>query len=148
MRKALIALTTIAVASLGAVVPASAAEAAGCASAKSAALSGYMYAYDSINCSGHLGHAKGDDLDWGDSAGSFQGSDTNRASSILNKGVNYEVAFYNGTGSGGGGYICLSRAEGYASNLTDDYFTTGYSANNSISSHKWSAHSSCSNWAV
>ncbi|MER5892510.1 hypothetical protein [Streptomyces sp. NPDC001876] len=147
MRKSFAVLTTLAVASLGALVPATSAQAADCSDAMAGALSGYMYAYDSTNCNGHLGHASGNDSNWGDSALSFQGGDTNKASSILNNGNNSEVAFYNGTG-GSGGHICLSRSEGWASNLSDDSFTTGVSANNTISSHAWSAASSCSRWAV
>ncbi|MFE2016890.1 hypothetical protein ACFW9O_02420 [Streptomyces sp. NPDC059499] len=147
MRKTFAVLTTVAVASLGALVPATSAQAANCSDAMAGALSGYMYAYDSTNCNGHLGHASGDDSDWGDSALSFQGSDTNKASSILNNGNNSEVAFYNWANRGGG-HICLSRSEGWASNLSDDSYTTLLSANNSISSHAWSAASSCSKWAV
>ncbi|MFE5208659.1 hypothetical protein [Streptomyces sp. NPDC056600] len=151
MRKLPVLVTTLAVAGLGLIVPATSAQAAGCATAKSAALSGYMYAYDNVNCGVELGHASGDDSNWGDSGGSFQGGDTNKATSILNKGNSYEVAFYNGTrdsGASGGGNICLSRAEGFASDLTNDYFNNGNSANNSISSHAWSSASNCSKWAV
>ncbi|TXS19048.1 peptidase inhibitor family I36 protein [Streptomyces sp. wa22] len=147
MRKAFAVLTTAAVASLGALVPATSAQAADCRDAMAGALSGYMYAYDSANCNGHLGHASGDDLNWGDSALSFQGGDNNKASSILNNGNSYEVKFYSGTG-GTGGHICLSRSEGWASNLSDDDFTNGASANNSISGHAWSSASNCSRWAV
>ncbi|MFJ6849614.1 peptidase inhibitor family I36 protein [Streptomyces sp. NPDC091271] len=147
MRKAFAALTTVAVASLGALVPATSAQAADCSDAMAGALSGYMYAYDSTNCSGHLGHASGDDSNWGDSALSFQGGDTNKASSVLNNGNSYEVKFYNGTG-GTGGHICLSRSEGWASSLLGDSFTTGAAANNSISGHAWSSAANCSRWAV
>ncbi|HWU08207.1 MAG TPA: peptidase inhibitor family I36 protein [Streptomyces sp.] len=147
MRKAFAALTTVALASLGALVPATSAQAADCSDAMSGALSGYMYAYDSTNCAGHLGHASGDDSNWGDSALSFQGGDANKASSILNNGNSYEVKFYNGTGHSGG-HICLSRSEGWASSLSNDTYSTGVSANNSISSHAWASASNCSKWAV
>ncbi|MER5551678.1 hypothetical protein ABT001_08350 [Streptomyces sp. NPDC002793] len=147
MRKAFAALTTVALASLGALVPATSAQAADCSDAMAGARSGYMYAYDSTNCNGHLGNASGDDSNWGDSALSFRAGDTNKASSILNNGNSYEVKFYNSTGHSGG-HICLSRAEGWASNLSDDTFTTGASANNSISSHAWASSSNCSKWAV
>ncbi|MFB4422297.1 peptidase inhibitor family I36 protein [Streptomyces sp. QL37] len=147
MRKAFAVLTTVAVASLGALVPATSAQAADCSDAMAGALSGYMYAYDSTNCNGHLGHASGDDSNWGDSALSFQGGDTNKASSILNNGNSYEVKFYSGTG-GSGGHICLSRSEGWASNLSNDYYNTGSSANNTISGHAWASASNCSKWAV
>lgn len=147
MRKVFAVMTTVAVASLGVLVPATSAQAADCSDAMRGAYSGYMYAYDSANCIGHLGHASGDDLNWGDSAFSFQGGDANKATSILNNGNNYEVKFYNGTG-GTGGHTCLSRAEGWASNLSDNTFTTGVSANNSISGHAWSVASNCSRWAT
>ncbi|GAA2996004.1 hypothetical protein Sfulv_38630 [Streptomyces fulvorobeus] len=147
MRKAFAVMTTVAVASLGVIVPATSAQAADCSDAMAGADSGYMFAYDSTNCSGYLGKASGDDSNWGDSALSFQGTDTNSASSILNNGNNYEVKFYNGTG-GTGGHICLSRTEGWASSLLGDTFTTGVAANNAISGHAWSTASNCSKWAV
>ncbi|MBM7437312.1 peptidase inhibitor family I36 protein [Streptomyces sp. HB132] len=147
MRKAFAVLTTVAVASLGALVPATSAQAADCSDAMAGALSGYMYAYDSTNCNGHLGHASGDDSNWGDSALSFRSGDDNKASSILNNGNNSEVKFYGATGYGGG-HICLSRSEGWASNLSDDRLSNGASANNNISSHAWANASACSKWAV
>lgn len=108
-----------------------------------------MYAYDGLDCVGFLGKAEGDDANWGDSSQSFQGGDTNKASSILNKGVNYEVKFYNGTGTGWtGGYTCLGRSEHFASDLRDNTFTSGASANNSISSHRWVSASFCDRWAT
>ncbi|MEU8651312.1 hypothetical protein [Streptomyces sp. NPDC048737] len=150
MKKLPATLTVLAMAALGTVVPLSTAHAAEtCSDDYSAAAAGSMYAYDSLNCVGRLGRAEGDDANWGDGSYSFQGGDTNKASSILNKGNNQEVQFFNGTGtSWTGGHICLSRAEGYASNLTDDYFTTGHSANNAISSHRWVGASTCDRWAV
>ncbi|WP_255249507.1 MULTISPECIES: hypothetical protein [Streptomyces] len=85
MRKPPAALTVLATAALGTAVPVSTAQAAaGCADAYAGAISGYMYAYDCTNCSGFLGRAEGNDSNWGDSGGSFQGSDTNRATSVLN----------------------------------------------------------------
>ncbi len=92
-----------------------------------------MYAYNYAFCDGYLGRAVGNDSNWGDGGGSFQGGDTNKATSILNKGNNYEVQFFNGTGTQwSGGHICLSRNEGYASDLTNDYFTSGYRVSNAI----------------
>ncbi|WP_328503471.1 hypothetical protein OG828_35285 [Streptomyces sp. NBC_00457] len=150
MRKVPAALTVLAMAALGAVVPASAAHAGPiCQQSYRDAEAGYMYAYDGLDCVGFLGKAEGDDANWGDSSQSFQGGDTNKASSILNKGVNYEVKFYNGTGTGWtGGYTCLGRSEHFASDLRDNTFTSGASANNSISSHRWVSASFCDRWAT
>ncbi|MEV3931799.1 MULTISPECIES: hypothetical protein [unclassified Streptomyces] len=150
MRKLPAALTVLALATLGTAVPASAAHAAStCSDNYSGAASGYMYAYNYAYCDGYLGRAAGDDSNWGDSGGSFQGGDTNKATSILNKGNSYEVKFYNGTGTGWtGGYICLSRNEGYASDLTNDYFTSGSRVSNAISSHRWVSAGNCSKWAT
>ncbi|GHH45726.1 peptidase inhibitor family I36 protein [Streptomyces candidus] len=147
MRKAFAVLTAVTVASLGALVPATSAQAADCSDAMAGALSGYMYAYDNTNCNGYLGRASGDDSDWGNSSQSFQGGDNNKASSILNNGNSYEVKFY-GAANSGGGHICLSRSEGWASNLSDDTLTNGAPANNNISSHAWASASNCSKWAV
>ncbi|WP_406351843.1 hypothetical protein [Streptomyces sp. NBC_00658] len=142
MRKLSAALTVLGMAALGTVVPVSAAHAAEtCSDNYSAATAGYMYAYDYVDCVGQLGKVSGNDSDWG--------VDSNKASSILNKGNFQEVQFFNGTGTGWtGGHTCLSRNEGYASDLTDNYFTSGYSANNSISSHRWVNASTCDRWAT
>lgn len=150
MRKLPAALTVLGMAALGTVVPVSAANAAEtCSDNYNGADLEYMYAYDSVDCVGFLGKAKLNDPNWGDSAASFQGGDTNKASSILNKGASYEVQFFNGTGTGWtGGHTCLARSEHYASDLTNNYFTSGASANNSISSHRWVSASTCDRWAT
>lgn len=150
MRKLPAALTVLAMAALGTVIPASAAHAAAtCADAYNGATLQYMYAYDSVDCVGFLGRAKANDANWGDSSNSFQGGDTNKASSILNRGEVSAVQFFNGTGTGWtGGYTCLSRSEHFASDLTDNTFTSGVSANNSISSHRWVVPSTCNRWAT
>ncbi|NBM15723.1 hypothetical protein [Streptomyces sp. GC420] len=151
MRKTFAVLAALALAGLGAAVPAAAAQAApagalaDCGDAWPNATSGYFYAYSGTYCSGYLGKAAGNDSDWGDSSGSFQGSDTNSASSVLNKGTSgMAVAVYNGTGTDwGGGYACLARSEYYASNLSDDSFSSGAGVNNGISSHRWAWNSEC-----
>ncbi|MEV0223251.1 hypothetical protein [Streptomyces sp. NPDC050704] len=149
MRKLPAALTVLGMAALGTVVPVSAAHAAEtCSDNYSAARAGYMYAYNSVDCVGQLGLAFGDDENWGNSSQSFQGGDTNKASSILNKGNSEEVQFFNGTNTWTGGHTCLSRNERYASDLTNNYFTSGASANNSISSHRWVHASTCDRWAT
>ncbi|MDQ0946599.1 hypothetical protein QFZ24_000522 [Streptomyces phaeochromogenes] len=115
------------------------------------AVSGYMSAYSAINCDGYIGAAKGNDLDWGDSSGSFRGGDANQASSVVNKGNYSEVKFYLGSGGNSIFHICLTRAEGFVRNLTDDYWLgdrTFGSVNNAIGSHRWVERTSCSALAV
>jgi hypothetical protein len=114
-------------------------------------VSGYMSAYSSINCDGFLGLAEGNDLNWGDSSGSFRGGDANQASSAVNKGNYSEVKFYLGTGANHNFHICLTRAEGFVSNLTDDYWLGERnfgSVNNAIGSHRWVDRTACSALAV
>ncbi|WP_395362774.1 hypothetical protein ACHGLA_22520 [Streptomyces sp. YH02] len=112
------------------------------------AKAGYMYAWTLPNCSGLLGGDVNDDSDWGDSSGSFTGSDTNNAESVMNKGVpdTYDIVrFSNYTAyNTANGYGCLSRGEKYADTLWDDRMSNGSPAHNSISSHKWV--SSCGHW--
>ncbi|MDO0932591.1 hypothetical protein QQY66_13120 [Streptomyces sp. DG2A-72] len=150
MRKLPAALTVLGMAALGTVIPVSSAHAVeSCADNYRNAASGYMYAYDYVDCVGPLGRDDANDSNWGDSSHQFRGSDTNKASSILNKGNHQEVQFFNGTGTGWtGGHTCLARSEHYASDLTNNYFTSGYSANNSISSHRWVGASTCDRWAT
>ncbi|MGA5551757.1 hypothetical protein [Streptomyces pseudogriseolus] len=115
------------------------------------AVSGYMSAYDKVNCDGYLGMAKGNDLNWGDNAGSFRGTDKNRASSLVNKGNYSEVKFFPGAGGDSTFYICLTRAEGFVRDLTDDYWLedrTFGSVNNSIGSHRWVPRNACAFLAV
>ncbi|GAA2333310.1 hypothetical protein OKJ48_23870 [Streptomyces kunmingensis] len=132
---------------------ASAAEAATCWDIfYKTARAGYMYAYNGANCQGQLGLALGNDQDWGDSASSFQGTDNNKASSILNKGNYSQVKFFAFPLSypNFNPHICLSRAEGFASNLSDDDFMEDPifgTANNSISAHIWVDSTSCSAYA-
>ncbi|MEV8353410.1 hypothetical protein ACFVTT_17990 [Streptomyces niveus] len=149
MRKIPAALTVLAMAALGTVVPASAAHAApSCATAYEDASRTYMYAYSSANCVGFLGKAKGNDLNWGDSGGSFQGGDTNKATSVLNRGTDV-VQFFNGTGTDWtGGNICLKSSERFASSLADNDFSSGVSANDAISSHRWVLGGACDAWAT
>ncbi|MGW0828542.1 hypothetical protein [Streptomyces sp. NPDC002845] len=115
------------------------------------AVSGYMSAYDKLNCDDFLGMAAGNDLDWGDSSGGFRGSDRNKASSLVNKGNYYEVKFYLGSGGNSNFHICLTRAEGFVRDLRDDYWLNDPlfgTVNNSIGSHRWVTRTSCSAYAV
>ncbi|GHJ41600.1 hypothetical protein [Streptomyces sp. TS71-3] len=146
MRKLSAVVAALALAGLGAVVPAGTAQAStACDNAWAGATSGDFYAYSNANCSGFLGKAAGDDSNWGDGSGSFQGSDTNSASSVLTRGTSgLAVAVYNGTGTDwGGGYTCLRKSEYYASNLSDNKFTSGAGVDNAISSHRWASESAC-----
>ncbi|NJP99578.1 hypothetical protein [Streptomyces zingiberis] len=151
MRKTIAALAALGAASLGVLVPAGTAQAStACDNAWRALPAGYMAAYENANCGGDLlGRTPGEDSNWGNSQGAFQGSDTNRASSVLNAGTTDTawtvVQFFNGTGTGWtGGYSCLKRSEFYADNLTDDYFTSGHVVNDNISSHRWVRTGDCS----
>ncbi|MFD5102115.1 hypothetical protein [Streptomyces albidochromogenes] len=151
MRKIPAILATLALAGLGAALPATSAQAepaaalADCRDAWNGATTGDFYAYSNAHCNGFLGKAAGDDSNWGNGQGPFQGGDTNKASSVLNKGTSgMAVAVYNGTGTDwGGGYSCLARSEYYASNLNDDYFSSGAGVNDGISSHRWAWNSEC-----
>lgn len=129
--------------------PSASAAAATCSDNYEKARAGYMYAYNGAYCENQLGLAFGNDQDWGDSASSFQGSDDNVASSILNKGETSQVKFFNFPRDtpGYNPHICLLRAEGYASDLRDDYWDErpGFgTVNNSISAHIWVGLTSCS----
>lgn len=155
MRKIPAVLAALAFAGLGAVVPATTAQAAAdCSDNYSDARWGSMYAYKHAYCESHLGNSDSWDSDWGNSSGPFQGGDTNEASSILNKGNSYEVQFFNGTGRDwAGGHICLSRDEAYASDLSNDEWHNDIDdeggANDAISSHRWVDPNSnnCDRWA-
>jgi hypothetical protein len=140
MRKIPVLLATLALACLGAAAPATTAQAdpvtplADCAFAWDGAASGYFHAYSGYGCNGFLGKASGDDRNWCDSFGPFQGGDTNSTGSILNKGTSgIAVAIYNGTGTDwGGGYSCLRLGELYANDLSDNTFTSGYLIDDAI----------------
>lgn len=101
---------------------------------------GMVRAWQLKDCSGiYLGGTQSWDSDWGNSSGPFQGSDDNRATSVMNSGYrgSYDiVAFYRLAGYGGG-YTCLSPGELYADDLSDNRFSTGKIVDNRISSHRW-----------
>ncbi|WP_372345552.1 hypothetical protein [Streptomyces sp. KL116D] len=89
MRRLPAMLAALALASLGVLVPATSAQADNwaCNDNYEAAMYGYMYAYDDMECHGVLwATPQSWDSDWGNSNGPFRGADTNNASSILNKG--------------------------------------------------------------
>lgn len=153
-RKIPVLLATLALAGLGAATPVATAEAApsksvaadSCVDDYRSARSGFFYAYEHANCRTLLGYTDGVDANWGNGQGAFQGRDTNRASSVLNKGQRLEVAVYNGTDTDwGGGMACLKRSEKYASNLNNNTFHNGVAINDGISSHRWVRAAQCNN---
>ncbi|MCF4121975.1 hypothetical protein L1785_13405 [Antribacter sp. KLBMP9083] len=151
MRKMSVLLATLGLLVAGTLFPVTSAQAASqlCDSAWQSASSGSFYAYDYADCLGRLGSSAGNDSHWGDAAGGFQGTDTNRASSILHKGTSgLAVKVYNGNFYTGA-YACIKRSEYYVSSLDDDYLTGGVHftdrvpASNTISSHKWVEEAAC-----
>jgi len=150
MRKISILFATLGLVIAGVLLPVASAQAsAACDTAWRNATSGNFYAYRYDNCAGYLGSAAGNDANWGDSSGGFQGSDTNKAFSILHKGTSgLAVKVYDGTGYTGA-YSCIKKSEYYVASLYDDSLTGGgpgtgpVRAFNSISSHKWVSESDC-----
>lgn len=149
MRKILATAATLGLAGLGAIVPATSAQAStACDNAWRNATSGYVYAYKYINCDTYLGRDIDEDSNWADSSGGFQGSDNNNATSVLHKGTSgMAVKFYDHVNYSGG-HTCLKKSEVYMDSLGLQYFTsyngTAESANNDISSHNWVWESACS----
>ncbi|GAA2114024.1 hypothetical protein [Streptomyces synnematoformans] len=145
MRRILAAAATLGLAGLGALVPASGSQAASeaCDNAWHNAPSGHFRAYNSSNCSGLLGSDPGYDGNWSNSEGRFQGTDNDKATSLVHKGTSgmavkvYQHSHYSG------GHTCLAKAEYYMDTLSGHYYTNGVSVNNSISSHEWAWHSNC-----
>ncbi|MFD8377523.1 hypothetical protein ACFV2X_02895 [Streptomyces sp. NPDC059679] len=152
MRRITATLATLALAGLGATVPASGAQAASahCDEKWNNTRSGLVVAYGGANCYGDvLGWTESWDSDWGNSSGPFEHGDTNEATSVLHKGTSgYAVQFFNDTGQDWtGGHSCLKKSEKYASDLSDNYFTVSNGAvrgvNNAISSHRWVPENKC-----
>lgn len=155
MRKLGIAVTVMGLTALGLAVPATAAQATGTGAlgavcdSKWPGRDGYVRAWDGKDCSGtYLGGTESWDSDWGNSSGPFQGSDANRASSVMNSGFTGGrdvVAFYRLTGfDAPGGYNCLKAQELYVDDLSRNTYTNGQNMNNSISSHQWVNANACS----
>ncbi|MDG9709418.1 hypothetical protein [Streptomyces sp. DH10] len=146
MRKILAAVATLGIAGLGVIVPASSAQAAShCRGVFDRAASGYFYAFFGYDCSSNMGSTDSWDSDWGNSAGPFQGGDTNTATSILNKGTSgMAVQVFNGTGKDwGGGFTCLKRSEEFMTTLVGFKFSSGAEVNDGISSHRWVWEETC-----
>ncbi|MFC8799074.1 hypothetical protein ACFT2C_15165 [Promicromonospora sp. NPDC057138] len=146
MRKISVLLATLGLVLAGALFPMSAQASTACDTAWHNATSGNFYAFDFMNCSGKLGSTTGNDSSWSDSSGGFQGSDGNKAHSLLHKGTSgMAVKVYSGV-SYQGNWSCIKKSEFYVSQLYGDYLTGGsgsYQAWNSISSHKWVREADC-----
>ncbi|MFB7612627.1 hypothetical protein [Streptomyces gardneri] len=168
MRKITAIAAALGAAVLAAVVPAAGAQAAPVASTASPycdylwngkdnngnplATWNFFYAYVNTNCDGYLGRSDGQDANWGNDQGAFQGTDIDRASSLLLKTADATLAIkvFDGTGEDwGGAYSCVRGDEFYVASLHDaaDKFTNGSSAADRISSHKRVPASDCNgNW--
>ncbi|MFI2415663.1 hypothetical protein [Streptomyces sp. NPDC018947] len=146
VRKLSAVFATLGLATVGVLVPTGTAQAeTNCDSQYWRAALGYMYAYEYLDCHTALGLASGDDSNWGNDLGAFQGGDTNRASSVLHRGTSgMAVQFFNGTGTDwAGGHSCLKKSELYADDLNDNYFTSGVPVGQNISSHRWVWEGEC-----
>ncbi|MBT3154276.1 hypothetical protein HTV45_25960 [Streptomyces sp. CHD11] len=144
MRKFTVTAAVLGLAALGLAVPATAAQASESTVAgpvcdsKWGPRNGYMYAWENLDCSGALLISTAGNSSW-------WGGAQDRATSVMNRGYTGgldHVAFYEHA-SFGGGHGCLAPGELYADNLTDNRLTSGVSANDTISSHKWVASSAC-----
>lgn len=138
-------LSILSLAGLGALVPTTTAQATPAPLTCSGCEPGYVYVYSDYDCEGYMGRTEGNDSNWGDSSGPFQGDD-NHASSLLNMiySGSFSVQFLNGSGTDwAGGNFCVSPGEMGIYNLSDVSFPSGYSADNAIRSHRWVYTSSC-----
>ncbi|MFJ6382497.1 hypothetical protein ACIQI7_21145 [Kitasatospora sp. NPDC092039] len=118
--------------------------------------SGAVIAWEDTWCTGtRLGIAYGNDVNWSDGSGPFQGSDNDRASSVMNNGTwdangLVHVAFYRDAGGGDAwrnGYACLKQGQ-YVGNLAQRVFVGGGGGEvaDAISSHQWVTFEACSSW--
>ncbi|MFD6172128.1 hypothetical protein [Streptomyces coeruleorubidus] len=155
MRRAVAAFTTLGLAVLGLTATATSAHAGPtCDSKWPSARDGMVRAWQHPDCEGtYLGGTESWDSDWGNSSGPFQGTDDNRASSVMNSGTYGGadvVAFYRLTDfQYKEGYGCLKPGEKYVDGLSRNNFTTStdgeqHNMDNRISSHKWVTVSDCS----
>lgn len=148
MRRLTVSLATLALAALGLALPATAHAGPGCnANWNSHGRDGNVRAWDGTDCGGTLlGVTPGNDPNWGDGFGPFQGSDRDRASSVMNSGYvggKDVVAFYLWEGYDDTAYGCLKPGELYVDNLGRNRFTDGSNMDDNIRSHVWVAASAC-----
>ncbi|ARP73234.1 hypothetical protein LK07_29535 [Streptomyces pluripotens] len=146
MRKLVVSVATLGLAALGIAVPASAHAVTGC-NAKWPGYDGNVRAWRDIDCQGELlGVTPGNDSNWNDGYGPFQGSDANAASSVMNSGYiggKDVVAFYYLPNYDDSAYGCLKPGELYVDDLTRNHFTNGANMNDNIMSHAWVTASAC-----
>ncbi|MFF0538971.1 hypothetical protein ACWDF1_13225 [Streptomyces coelicoflavus] len=158
MRRIPAAFATLALAVLGAAVPATGAHASTASSVATAsptataseacekawhnARNGYLYLYSGFDCSGHLAATATDDPDWGDSSGSVHGVAVGTVRSLLFKASSgLAVELYAGpdyTGS----HVCLTRSESYLTELGGAEFPDGTPLD-AARSHRWTWASAC-----
>ncbi|WSQ11345.1 hypothetical protein OG604_28365 [Streptomyces sp. NBC_01231] len=153
MRRTVAAFTTLGLTVLGLTATATSAHAGETCNAEWPGRDGMVRAWQLTDCEGtYLGGTDSWDTDWGNSSGPFQGTDENRASSVMNSaafGGNDVVAFYRLTGyQYKGGYGCLKPGELYVDNLARNTFTadtegTRWNMDDRISSHQWVKASDC-----
>lgn len=151
MRKLTTAIAATGLMALGLAVPASAQAAEQgmyCdAEWSSHGRDGNVRAWNGFDCTGTLlGVTPGNDPDWSDNSGPFQGNDWNQPKSVANNGTiggNDVVAFYLALNYAyQHGYVCLSPYELYADDVTDNRYTSG-SVPTTIASHRWVQSSGC-----
>jgi len=154
MRTLSTALTVLALASIGVAAPAPSAQAAPedylCEQEWPTSRDGNVRAWTDYGCDGvPLGATPGNDPNWGDSEGAFQGAAYKTASSVMNSGFyggrDVVAFYYNRNYNHQTGYVCLAPGERYADNLTDNYYYNNPSkvVNDQISSHRWVYNFEC-----
>ncbi len=148
MRRLTVSLATLGLTALGLALPATAHAGPGCnAEWNSHGRDGNVRACDFFDCGGELlGVTPGDDPEWGDSYGPFQGPDVNRAVSVMNSGFvggKDVVAFYYFGHYNDRAYGCLNPGEKYVDSLARNHYTNGARMYQSIESHAWVAASAC-----
>ncbi|GAA3848037.1 hypothetical protein GCM10022403_094670 [Streptomyces coacervatus] len=148
MRKLTVSVATLGLAALGIALPAAAHAGPGCnANWNSHGRDGNVRAWDGTDCGGTLlGVTPGSDPNWADGFGPFQGTDVNRASSVMNSGYvggKDVVAFYYYADYDDRAYGCLKPGELYVDNLGRNKFTNNENMNDNIVSHTWVAASAC-----
>lgn len=143
MRKIPAVFATLALAGLGAVIPATGAQAAtNCETAYQNALPGYFYIYANPDCNALLARTTGNDANWGDASGPVQGVDVGKVRSLLHKGTSgMTIKLYKGPDYTGAD-VCLTRSESYVRDLDGSTFPDGTPLA-SARSHKWTWTSDC-----
>ncbi|WP_164383520.1 hypothetical protein [Streptomyces sp. OM5714] len=155
------AFATLALAVLGAVVPATGAHASTASTSSTAstasstatasetcenawrnARNGYLHLYSGYDCGGHLASTATNDPDWGDSSGSVHGVAVGAVKSLLFKASSgLAVELHAGTGYTGS-QVCLTRSESYLTDLDGAEFPDGTPLD-AARSHRWTWASAC-----